>query len=343
MDVHWALRGSEGMGEAEDFKKLVVCVADDDRPSRMIAARWLEHAGFRVMQAEDGAATLELLRSHGPSIAVLLLDVMMPRMDGFEVLERMASMPECRGVPVVLLTAHANDEDDVVRGIETGADHHLAKPFSGKILVAKVRSLYRRRWAEMKLDQRLRAAESLATTDALTGLCNRRQFDAQLRQESLYSERHQQPFALLMVDLDHFKSVNDNYGHPEGDRVLQYVAKCLSAALRGSDQAFRFGGEEFTALLRGCDRERAQMVAERVRARIHKSEFTFSNGDQRRITASIGIAFADQSNQFEHKSLLERADAALYRAKRCGRDRVEAEPMSTPPPSRSAPSAARDS
>jgi diguanylate cyclase (GGDEF)-like protein len=313
------------MSETEDFSALWVCVVDDDRPSRALAARWLEHAGFRVLQAEDGRAALTMIEKNADVLGVILLDVMMPQLDGFEVLELVRKNPATALIPVVFLTAHATDEDYVVRGIEGGADEHLTKPFKGKVLVAKVRALYRRRLSQLGLDQRLRAAEALAFTDALTGLSNRRAFDPQLRVESTFSERHHQPFALLMLDLDYFKSVNDEFGHPEGDRVLKYVAECILRTMRGSDQAFRLGGEEFAILLRGCDREAGFRAASRFRDCIGKCEFAFSNGSSRLITTSVGVAFCDVSNDFRVANMLARADAALYRAKQLGRNRAELE------------------
>lgn len=314
------------MVDSGQFELLSVLIVDDDRATRLIASRLLEHAGLRTVQAEDGAAAVEYLARNAASVGVVLLDVMMPRLDGFEVLERIRQADASREIPVILLTAHATDDDEVVRALELGADEHLSKPFSGKVLVAKVRAYYRRRLSQLANSERLKAAESLATTDSLTGLYNRRQFDSQLRVEANFASRHREPFALLMIDLDHFKAVNDTFGHPEGDRVLKYTAECLVNTLRGSDQAFRFGGEEFAALLRGSDRERALRAAERVNQRLRQQPFTFANGQQRPISASIGVAYADASNDFNTNELLQRADAALYRAKDRGRDRAEAEP-----------------
>ena len=308
----------------EPAKTPTVLVVDDDASTRLLITRWVEKAGFEVAQAKHGLDALEQLESDPGRFAVVVLDVMMPGLDGFEVISRIKANPSTASVPVVLLTAHANDEPDAVRGIESGAAYHLEKPFSGPVLGGRIRSLWQRRQKDLELEQRLADAEALAMTDPLTGLSNRRAFDEQLQRETSFSARHKQPLALLLVDLDHFKSINDLFGHPAGDAVLSYVADQLRATLRRSDQAYRIGGEEFVVLLRDTGFQQALAAAARLRQGLAASPVQL-DGENRFVTFSAGVAAADTSNEFATARLLERADKALYRAKRGGRDRTERE------------------
>jgi diguanylate cyclase (GGDEF)-like protein len=310
---------------AESYLK--VLIADDDAATRKLVARFLQNAGIPSLEASNGEEALELARSECDRIGVILLDVMMPKMDGFEVLQYLKKEGRAAHIPVILLTAHANEENDVVRGLEIGADDHLEKPFRGAVLVAKVRALSNRRKEAMDLSERLKVAESMATTDPLTALGNRRHFQNQMALQEAFTTRHREPLSLLMLDLDHFKSVNDTYGHPEGDRVICYAAECIREGLRLTDQGFRLGGEEFAVLLRGSDRAGGLLVASRLVNVLAKNEFEFSGGQKRLITVSVGVASADAENDYNVENLVERADRALYRAKHGGRNRAELETL----------------
>jgi diguanylate cyclase (GGDEF)-like protein len=278
-----------------------------------------------VYLAEGGARGLELAREHAHAIGAIVLDVMMPGMDGYEVLDKLHLDPVTSLIPVVFLTAHANRDEDVIRGIRHGAVDHLAKPFNGQLLTEKIRALVTKRFVELELRERLDVAEARAITDALTGLPNRREFDARLAREMAFADRHAQPFTLLILDLDHFKNVNDQHGHAEGDRVLVQVGRLMREALRGSDEPYRVGGEEFAALLRNAPLGAGRQVALRILEAIRAAPFKFRDGSEQVLTASIGAAAADAGNDFRTLGIMERADRALYEAKALGRDRVEVE------------------
>lgn len=299
-----------------------VLVVDDDAATRLLTSRWLSRAGMKVVEAEDGQAALDVVRESPEHISVIVLDVMMPVMDGYEVLARLNSDPDTAGIPVVLLTAHANDEEDVIRGIQHGAYDHLAKPYRGPVLVARVKALIEKRHREFNVNVRLRRAEQQATTDPLTGLSNRRDFERALSRETAFAERHREPLSLLLIDIDHFKSVNDLFGHAEGDRVLVLVSQCIQATLRRSDHAYRLGGEEFAVLLRGTDSSAALAAGRRIQEALRAQPVEFNTGDQRTITFSGGVASADLDSDFVTREIVERADQALYAAKRGGRDRI---------------------
>ena len=298
-------------------------IIDDDDATRALVARWLSNGGFETLQASSGERGLELARENAATIDVVVLDVMMPGIDGFETLKRLKSDASTALLPVVLLTAHANADLDVVRGVEGGAIDHVSKPFSGPVLTAKVRALASRMVAERELRMQLRSAEENAASDALTKLYNRRQLDMRLREATAHASRHREPLAVAVLDLDHFKSINDTYGHDSGDRVLVHFAELLRRGMRTSETAYRYGGEEFVLLLRG-DAAAAVRAVERLRAALAAAPIRLGDAE-RTITFSAGVASASGENGFDTSDIVGRADAALYRAKRAGRDRTEVE------------------
>jgi diguanylate cyclase (GGDEF)-like protein len=300
----------------------IVLVVDDDGPTRTLLARWLVGAGLEVVEASDGPQSLSIALANAARIDAVVLDVMMPAMDGYEVLRRLRSDPATSAIPVVLVTAHGSEEEQVLRSLEGGAIDHIGKPFRGSVLAAKVKAFAERRRVERSLESRLASAEALATIDGLTALFNRRHFDAQLAAECAHAVRHRTPLAVLLVDLDYFKTINDLFGHAGGDRVLVRFAREIRAVLRPDDLAFRIGGEEFAILLRSCDARGAEGAAERLRARLEQDPIALGT-EERVISFSGGVAAADATNGFRTADLVARADEALYRAKRLGRDRIE--------------------
>jgi len=303
-----------------------VLVVDDDDSLRALVVTWLGKSGLTCIEARSGEEALALARATPEELDVIVCDVMMPGIDGFTVLERLKADAVTAPIPVILLTAHANTEQEIVRGVETGAVEHLAKPFSGRVLAAKVLALVARGRVERSLEKKLLFAETNARVDALTGLFNRRHFETRLREESAHARRHSRPLGLVLVDLDHFKSVNDTYGHAEGDRVLKHVGAAIPTVLRAEDSAYRYGGEEFAILLRDCDAASAKIVGGRLRARLIATPIALGEGAARvekTITFSGGFTAAEVDNGFATEDLVARADRALYRAKGAGRDRLE--------------------
>jgi diguanylate cyclase (GGDEF)-like protein len=299
-----------------------VLVVDDDEAARWLVIRALQRSNMTALEARSGAEALERIFSDPNSIEAVVLDVMMPEMNGFDVVRALKRSPTTSHIPVILVTASATAEDDIVRGVEYGAIDYITKPYSPAVLTAKVRAACERARAIRQLRYELRFAELHAMIDPLTGLFNRRHFDTRVREASAYAKRHEEPFAIVMLDLDNFKQVNDTFGHEEGDRVLVHFAAAVRAVLRGEDVAFRYGGEEFVLLLRACDSARAVEVAQRLRTRLHARSFHFARGAVRTITFSAGVAAAQESENFSADELVSRADAALYRAKNAGRDRI---------------------
>jgi two-component system, cell cycle response regulator len=277
------------------MSRVSVLVVDDSRVQRAVIAQRLERAGFEVATAEDGLDCLRVLGELRPDI--VLLDVVMPGIDGWETLDRIR---QTSGVPVIMLTARAEDIDRV-RGLRAGADDYLGKPFQQDELEARIEAVMRR--------------SELGRRDALTGLPNRRTFDEHL--DSMFAPERDpdQPFSLVVFDIDHFKQVNDTQGHTAGDRVLQDVASIAQRRMRAGEQIFRIGGEEFAIVISG-DRNAAVIVAERVRTAVE-----FEVREPRLPTLSAGVASYPDDAQSRDR-LFQLADLALYAAKQAGRNTV---------------------
>ncbi|MGE0785379.1 MAG: diguanylate cyclase [Sandaracinaceae bacterium] len=294
-----------------------VLVADDSQVSRKLLGRLLAGWGYDVVPCENGAEAWELLSGpDAPKLAIL--DWVMPGLDGIEVCRLLREHPSGRHVFVYLVSARSSPED-MLRGLEAGANDYLIKPFNHAEL--RVRLQNGRRLVELH-DELVCAREALRTqamVDPLTQIWNRRAFLDLAAKEVSRAARASRATSALMIDIDHFKSINDRYGHAAGDRTLTEVAARIKSALRGGDHLARYGGEEFVVLLPDCDARGAYAVAERVRRAIAKSAIE-TDGHRIPVTASLGAASCPTSVD-SLEALLARADAALYAAKRAGRDR----------------------
>jgi diguanylate cyclase (GGDEF)-like protein len=294
-----------------------VLVVDDSRLVRLVIREQLESAGYEVSEASDGGSALALLGQG--ALDVVITDLNMPGLDGFEVLA--AVKERAPGVEVIILTgARADDIGAVMRALRLGAHDYLTKPpaHADEVVLAVERAIEKKRLREMN-QRLLLQLEALSLTDALTDVPNRRAFDQALEREAARALRHKHPLGIVMLDIDHFKTVNDTYGHGRGDEVLRAFAQAALGALRKGDSLYRFGGEEFVALLAHADPTGAALAAGRMitaaaRLELRAGPSTF------RITASAGVACLD--GQGDGPEVLARADAALYEAKRTGRNRV---------------------
>lgn len=293
-----------------------VLVAEDSRVVRAILRAPLRAHGYRVLEASDGEQALACCLRDRPD--VVLLDVEMPILDGHQVLARIKQQPELADVPVVFLTARATTED-VVQGLRLGAHDYLRKPFEASELLARVSAALRVKSLQDELRRRNLELDRMSRTDALTGLCNRRHLEERLNEFVSLGRRHGEDLAAAMIDLDHFKRVNDAAGHPAGDAVLQVAAERLRDILRAEDVLGRWGGEEFLALLPRTDAAGAQLAAERMRQAVADSPIPLPEGGEIQVTASIGAAAGIGDRAAD---LISRADVALYEAKAAGRNRV---------------------
>jgi two-component system, cell cycle response regulator len=299
-----------------------ILVAEDSRVVRAILREPLRAHGYRVLEAADGEQALACCSEERPD--VVLLDVEMPVLDGHQVLARIKQQPELADVPVVFLTARATTED-VVQGLRLGAHDYLRKPFEASELLARVSAALRVKTLQDELRRRNLELDQMSRTDALTGLHNRRHLEERLGEFVSLARRHGEDLAAAMIDLDHFKRINDNGGHPAGDAVLRVTAERLRGILRAEDVLGRWGGEEFLALLPRTDAAGAQLAAERMRQAVAGQPIPLPEGGETRVTASIGAATGVDHGAAD---LVRRADAALYEAKAAGRNRVVVAPAS---------------
>jgi diguanylate cyclase (GGDEF)-like protein len=287
----------------------VLLVVEDDTPTRSALTEMLGR-DWDVLVAEDGTEAVALIQAHVPDL--VLADLAMPRLGGMGLLGVLQSDPRTREVPVVFLSGQT-DPRTVVDCFSHGAADFIAKP--GRPDELRVRLLHA--WTQARRVARL---ESLARTDALTGLHNFRALQAKLDEEFARAARYAEPLAVLLVDLDNLKSLNDQYGHEAGNAALRAMGEVFREELREVDFAARFGGDEFVALLPHQTSAEAMVVAERLRIRLASRPWAWPQP----LTLSVGIAAMEGSVHVqEPASLIAAADAALYRCKHKGRNRVE--------------------
>ncbi len=297
----------------------VVLIVDDSRAIRSWLSRQLTARSFTVVEADNGAAAVRQARAARPDI--VLLDVDMPEMDGHQALAVMRADPALEGLPVIFLTGRAGT-DDVVEGLQLGAQDYLRKPCEPAELIARVRTVLRMKARQDELHRRNDELSAETSTDELTGLPNRRALGRLLPQLVERARSRGERVGVLVVDIDHFKQVNDSYGHLIGDVVLRTVARRLRSGLRQEQVVGRWGGEEFLVLAADSSLDDAARVAERLRATVGFDPVPADNGQHVSVTVSIGVA----AGSGDATDLLRHADAALYVAKAQGRNRVVTAP-----------------
>ena len=297
-----------------------VLVADDSATVRAVVRLELEGAGYAIREAGDGQEAVAVAAAGG--IDVVLLDVEMPVLDGYGAIAALKSNSVTADLPVVFLTGRA-EGGDVVEALRLGAQDYLRKPLQASELLARVGAAVQVSALRGELRRRTDELDRVSRTDHLTRLFNRRHLDEQLQTYLSSSRRHGFPLTVLIVDVDHFKHVNDTAGHQAGDAVLQQVATRLTEVIREEDVVGRWGGEEFLVLAPHTDLDGALVLAERLRHVV--GGMPVVTGEvTRAITVSIGGATAGEPVAAGGAdALLRTADANLYAAKAGGRDRAE--------------------
>ena len=287
-------------------------LAIDDSPDihRLLDVR-LKPEGLVLHHAADAHEGIRLAQELCPDL--ILLDLVLPYTSGFEICSRLKNDPKTALVPIIFLSG-ATDVFNKVTGFDLGAVDYVTKPFDAEELRARVRAALRTKRYQDMLAVR-------AQVDALTGLWNRGYFDQRLEQEMSAARRFARNVCLVLLDLDHFKRLNDAFGHPFGDKVLQGVGEAITATIRESDAACRYGGEEFGIILTETSTREGHALACRLKELVAALEFT-PKGDPVSITASLGVAGSDRLPLLSAASMLDATDTALYDAKASGRNTV---------------------
>ena len=294
-----------------------IMVVDDDKDHLNLVRKTLEYEGFKVRTLDCGEKAIVSIEESLPDL--LILDVNMPRISGIETLNILRQ--KLSYVAVIFVSGNDKPED-VIKGLDAGADDYIRKPFDIKELVSRIKAKLRVK----DLNDQLRAAneklKELVEIDDLTGLYNMRSIYQRLENEIIRSQRFKKVLAIVMMDMDHFKSVNDNHDHLFGSYVLSEVGKIIRQNIRKVDFAARYGGDEFLVAITETNREGALLFADRLREKINETIFR-SGGDSVKLTSSLGVAITHPDAEVDARELVRKADEYLYLAKKKGRNRVE--------------------
>lgn len=320
-----------------------ILVVDDQPANLLVMESLLEGMAADVVSAASGTKALALMLEH--EFALVLLDVQMPEIDGFETATLMRGKKQTRHLPIIFVTAISKEDEHIFRGYETGAVDYLFKPIDSHILRSKVeifleldrqRRLLSSKSAELdrkvqellavkaQLEKANKQLNGLSLTDALTGLANRRCFQEVLQTEWRRAMRNKRPLTLILADIDAFKPFNDTYGHVAGDQCLVEIAAVIKSPLmRPSDLAARYGGEEFAILLPDTALKGGVYLAEEIRREVEKLKITHAGSEtDGHVTMSFGVASVVPNQDLVELDLVCAADKAMYSAKEEGRNRV---------------------
>ncbi len=298
-----------GNNTTEFTRHRVLIIDDAEDVHRLLGAR-LKQERLELLSALDGRTALEMAREQDPSL--VLLDLDMPGMDGFEVLRHLKASDETHEIPVIVLSGLQSPADKVT-AFDLGAVDYITKPFDLMELRVRVRSA-------LKMADLINMLAQRAHIDGLTGLYNRIAFDERWAQSTAENQRHAKPLSLAIFDLDHFKSINDTYGHPAGDEALRTFARLLQRECRQSDVPCRFGGEEFVLIMPETGPDAAAAVCNRIREALEAIEWPAH--PERRVTVSCGVLGADNTATISPSDWVQATDEQLYAAKNGGRNRV---------------------
>lgn len=303
------------------FKVRPKLLVVDDQRINILVLNELFREDCDVFMATSGEQALQVCRAQLPDL--VLLDVQMDGIDGYEVCRRLKADAETRDIPVIFITAQGGEADEV-RGLQLGAVDFIAKPINPIIVRARVQT-------HLTLKLQSDILRSMALLDGLTGVANRRKFDEQLLRDWRQSQREQTSLSLILVDVDHFKRYNDHYGHQAGDAALQAVARVLTSTLRRPhDLLARYGGEEFVGVLPNTGLSEAVELAERMQAGVRALNLEHLGSPEAQVvTISLGVATVVARSDLAPQALVEAADQQLYAAKQAGRARVCAAALTT--------------
>jgi two-component system cell cycle response regulator len=322
--ISWGDQSINGLGLAEvcvsaNKDSFSILVADDSAVYRKLIQQTFSQADFSIEFASSGQQAIDFFQAHTP--ALVITDWMMPDITGIDLCQKIRASSKDSYTYIILLTS-VSEKENVVKGLAAGADDYLTKPFHPDELIARVGVGRRIADLHRQIEAKNHLLEELALTDSLTGLPNRRAIEEWAGRQLSGAARHGFYFWVVMADLDHFKKINDSFGHEAGDTVLKKFAEILRTNSRHSDICGRTGGEEFLFVLTYTEKENVEMVVERTRKQLEDHVFSFG-GHETRVTASFGISCFHGKIAPNFGDLVKQADVALYEAKRQGRNRTE--------------------
>jgi two-component system cell cycle response regulator len=304
--------------------KAKILLVEDDKIQAGVTKDYLEANGYEVICVRDGKSAIKMAKTQ--HVDLILLDLILPDINGNEVARWLKLNEDTKGIPIIVLTVKSSTIEKVA-GLEAGADDYLPKPYNEIELNARIYACLRTKALQDELRQKnsqlegvLLKVETLAITDSLTELFNRRHFGNTIEKEFNRTIRYQSPTSCLMIDIDYFKKINDEYGHRAGDLVLKEIAKIIKSCIREIDTVARWGGEEFIVLLPETKQEDALQSAKRILEAISNHQFSGIPG---KITVSIGLASVPEASIDTADKLIHTSDLALYEAKDKGRNRIE--------------------
>ncbi len=301
----------------DDKSKFRILIAEDDLVSRMMLSSAIKKWGYEPIAVDNGKDALKILTSPSPPL-LAILDWVMPEMDGIDIIRTLSKNKESIPTYIIMLTTKS-EKEDVIEGLEAGADDYIRKPFDTDELWARIRVGIRTATLQKELMETQKALEYEAIHDPLTGCLNRRGILERLNEELERSVRTGEQLCVAMCDLDHFKKVNDTYGHQTGDDVLKGFVQIIRAQLRPYDQIGRLGGEEFLIIIPNITDSYAQNKLERLNKIVQDNEIKTGTG-KIKITVSIGGIIVNQKTDID--TTIRQVDNALYTAKEKGRNQV---------------------
>jgi len=297
---------------------MTVLVADDDVLAAKVLEKTLKKWGYDVVRAKNGEEAWDQIEKKNLRLAIL--DWMMPKMDGVQLCRKVRRKKGTTYTYIILLTARDYFED-IIRGLSAGADDYMTKPFNLLELKARLQTGLRILELEDKLLESRRELKEMAAHDSLTGLWNRSSILEFLEDELEKTRRERGAISVIMIDVDHFKRINDTFGHAVGDQVLNQIANCLKTNIRRYNKIGRYGGDEMVVVLPDCQRDHLDKIAERLRASVSRRRFKTDSGTLK-VTISCGGASSDCFSHPALRQLLQASDRALYEAKAKGRNIV---------------------
>ena len=287
-----------------------ILIVDDTVTNLDILSELL--SDYDVIEATNGKDALDIVEED--DIDLILLDIMMPEMDGFEVCKKLKENVETKNIPIIFITAKT-DETSIVQAYDIGGADYVTKPFLPKELLSRVKK-------ELQIQDMMAELKLLASTDPMTKLYNRRYFSKISEHTLDLAKREKKDLSIIMLDIDKFKNVNDTYGHNVGDEVIIHLANEMRKHQRESDISARFGGEEFVILLPNTDSEGAKIVAQKLRESVENAKIVYDGTNTLSYTISLGVSQIDLSKNQTIEDGLKESDDALYEAKETGRNKV---------------------